>query len=79
MIAHKTMFNKDNTIKSADELKEMFTSAGLSPEDEIVTYCTAGIRSAHMALVMQMVGFHKARNYDATFYEWAAIKELPLE
>lgn len=79
LIAHKTMFNKDNTIKSDDELKQMFISAGLTPDDEIVTYCTAGIRSAHMALVMRMVGFDKARNYDASFYEWAAMKQLPLE
>ena len=79
LIAFETMFNKDNTIKSDDELKQMFNSAGLKPEDEIITYCTAGIRSAHMALVMRMVGFHKARNYDASFYEWAAMKELPLE
>jgi thiosulfate/3-mercaptopyruvate sulfurtransferase len=79
LIAFETLFNKDNTIKNDDELKQMFNSAGLKPEDEIITYCTAGIRSAHMVLVMRMVGFDKARNYDASFYEWAAMKELPLE
>ncbi|WP_338826806.1 sulfurtransferase [Neomoorella thermoacetica] len=72
-------FNSDGTIKSTDELKQIFTQAGLRPEDEIVTYCTKGIRSAHMALLLRMAGFTKTRNYDASFYEWAGNTSLPLE
>jgi thiosulfate/3-mercaptopyruvate sulfurtransferase len=79
LIAFEEMFNPDHTLKSTAELAQMFQAAGLKPEDEIVAYCTAGIRSAHMALVMRMAGFPKARNYDASFYEWAAMKELPLK
>lgn len=78
-IPYESMFDKDGILKSSDELKEILTSAGLSPEDEIVTYCTAGIRSAHMALTMRAVGFEKARNYDASFHEWAGDSSLPLE
>jgi thiosulfate/3-mercaptopyruvate sulfurtransferase len=79
LIAFEEMFAKDHTVKSTPELQQMFQAAGLKPEDEIVTYCTAGIRSAHMALMMRMAGFAKARNYDASFYEWAGMKQLPLE
>jgi 3-mercaptopyruvate sulfurtransferase SseA len=57
----------------------MAVMAGLQPEYPIVTYCTAGIRSAHMALVLRMAGFANARNYDASFYEWAGMEDLPLE
>jgi 3-mercaptopyruvate sulfurtransferase SseA len=32
-----------------------------------------------MALLMRMVGFEKARNYDGSFYEWAGDPSLPLE
>jgi thiosulfate/3-mercaptopyruvate sulfurtransferase len=79
LIDFKTLFAPDNRVKSTSELRKMFESAGLRPEDEIVIYCTAGIRSAHMALVMRMVGYAKTRNYDASFYEWAGMKQLPLE
>lgn len=79
LIAFETLFAPDNTVKSTSELRRMFEAAGLKPEDDIVTYCTAGIRSAHMALVLRMAGLTKARNYDASFYEWAAMKQLPLE
>jgi thiosulfate/3-mercaptopyruvate sulfurtransferase len=73
------LFNEGGTIKNRQALRQLFQEAGLKPEDEIVAYCTAGIRSAYMALVLRMIGFDNARNYDASFYEWAARKNLTLE
>lgn len=78
-IPFENMFNKDGTLKSSSDLKTLFTAAGLSPDDEIVTYCTKGIRSAYMALALRMTGFERARNYDASFYEWAGNKKLSVE
>ncbi|MGI6648831.1 MAG: sulfurtransferase [Bacillota bacterium] len=75
----ENMFNQDGTLKSSDEIKQLFTAAGLNLDDEIVTYCTAGIRSAHMSQVMRMVGFTKARNYDASYHEWAGNQSLTVE
>ncbi|MCF8090423.1 MAG: hypothetical protein K9K63_17815 [Desulfotignum sp.] len=79
LISFDTMFEKNGKLKSPAKLTRLFQSAGLKPDDPIVTYCTAGIRSAHMALILRMAGFAKARNYDASFYEWAGMKDLPLE
>jgi thiosulfate/3-mercaptopyruvate sulfurtransferase len=79
LISFDDMFEKNGLLKSPGELTELFERAGLQPEDTIVTYCTAGIRSAHMALVLRMAGFVNARNYDASFYEWAGMKDLLLE
>ncbi|MDU1686829.1 MAG: rhodanese-like domain-containing protein, partial [Clostridium perfringens] len=64
------VYNEDGTIKSEKELNEIFKKAGLTKEQEIVTYCTAGIRSAHLALILNMLGYN-AKNYDASYYEWA--------
>lgn len=64
------VYNEDGTIKSEAELNKIFKDAGLTKEQEIVTYCTAGIRSAHLALILNMLGYH-AKNYDASYYEWA--------
>lgn len=77
-IPFKEVFNDDGTVKSTQKLKDLFTKAGLKPEDEIVTYCTKGIRSAHMAILLRMAGFEKAKNYDASFYEWAGNEALPV-
>lgn len=77
-IPYKEVFGDDGRVKSTLELKQLFTKAGLKPEDEIVAYCTKGIRSAHMTLLLRMAGFEQAQNYDASFYEWAGNEKLPL-
>ena len=75
-IRYTDLFNSDSTLKSNEELTKLFEDAGLTKEDHIVTYCTAGIRSAYMQLVMEMCGFGNAENYDESFYRWCAVEEL---
>lgn len=73
------VFNQDGTIKTQSELEALFSSLGINKEDEIVSYCTKGIRSAHLTLVLRLAGYENARNYDASIYEWAGNKDLPLD
>lgn len=47
---------------AGEELTAMLETAGLSEEDTIVTYCTAGIRSAYMQLILEMRGFENSIN-----------------
>ena len=75
-IKYTDLFNSDSTLKSNDELKAMFEEAGLTTEDHIVTYCTGGIRSAYMQLVMEMCGFENSENYDESYYRWCAVEEV---
>ncbi|GAA0746084.1 sulfurtransferase [Clostridium oceanicum] len=73
------VFNDDETLKSEKEIKDMLTKAGIKKDDQILTYCTAGIRSAHLALILKMVGYDNVKNYDGSYYRWAAEKDLKLE
>lgn len=73
-----SMFNDDGTLKSVADLGALFDKVGLGPNDDIVVYCTKGIRSAHMTLVLRGLGFAKVRNYDASFYEWAGNSALEV-
>jgi thiosulfate/3-mercaptopyruvate sulfurtransferase len=66
------LYNEDGTLKNKDEIVKIMEKAGVKKEDSIATYCTAGIRSAHMALALKNAGFENVRNYDSSFYEWAA-------
>lgn len=70
------LFNEDSTLKSNDDIVKMFEEEGISKDDQIVTYCTAGIRSAYMQLVLEMCGFENTKNYDESFYRWCAVEEL---
>lgn len=75
-IRYTDLFNGDSTLKSNEEIVKLFEEAGLTTEDHIVTYCTGGIRSAYMQLVMEMCGFENSENYDESFYRWCAVEEL---
>lgn len=75
-IRYTDLFDGDSTLKSKEEITKMFEDAGLSKDDHIVTYCTGGIRSAYMQLVLEMCGFENSENYDESFYRWCAIEEL---
>ena len=70
------LFDDDNVLKSNEEITAMFEQAGLSREDTIVTYCTAGIRSAYMQMVLEMCGFENSLNYDESYYRWCAVQEV---
>lgn len=78
-LTFNSLLNEDGTFKSADELEAIFKAAGLNKEDEIVTYCTAGIRSAHLALTLRMMGYNNVKNYDESFYTWAKDDSLKIE
>jgi len=73
------VLNEDGTFKDVETLAEIFTAAGLEKEDKIVTYCTAGIRSAHLQIALEMAGYENAQNYDASFYEWSGNDEVSVE
>lgn len=70
-LPYSDLYNVDGTPKSIADMKAIFEGLGLKPEDEIVTYCTVGIRSGFTAEELRMCGFTKAKNYNGSFSEWA--------
>lgn len=73
------LYNSDGTVKSQKDIETLLSSKGINKNDEIVTYCTKGIRSADMELLLKMTGYDKTKNYDASFYEWAGNETLTVE
>lgn len=77
-ISYKDLLEADGTLKPVENLEKVFEEAGLSKSDQIVTYCTAGIRSAHFAEILTMLGYDNVMNYDESFYVWANTPEMKL-
>ncbi|NLA70171.1 MAG: sulfurtransferase, partial [Clostridiales bacterium] len=75
-IKYTDLFEENGTLKSNDDITKMFTDAGLSEDDQIVTYCTAGIRSAYMQLIMSDCGFKNVKNYDESYYRWCVTQDV---
>lgn len=76
---YRDAFNPDGTVKTVAELKDMFVQAGLKPGDEVISYCTVGIRSGFMTELLRMCGYENAKNYNASFSEWAGDPNNPIE
>src|SRR5690606_1321060 len=63
--------NEDGTFKSGDELRELYSGEGITPDQDIVVYCRIGERSAHSWFVLhELLGYPKVRNYDGSWTEW---------
>ena len=77
-IPREAFMNADNTIKSADDIKAMLSQHGITQDQEIICYDTAGVRGAFVTMVLRLADYTKSLNYDAGFQAWAGNAELPL-
>jgi len=72
--------NEDGTFKSADELKELYEGAGITPDKEIIAYCRIGERSSHTWFVLQeLLGYGNVKNYDGSWTEYGSLVGAPVE
>lgn len=69
----------DGAFKPADELRQMYESAGVTPDKEIITYCQGGYRAAHAYLALRLLGYPRVRNYTGSWKEWGDRDDLPIE
>jgi len=71
---------EDGTFKSADELRELYTSKGVLNGNDIIAYCRIGERSAHTWFVLhELLGQDDVKNYDGSWTEWGSLVNVPIE
>src|SRR5262249_43010013 len=62
----------------ADDLAALLSDAGITPANPVITYCQGGIRAAHAAFVLALLGYDNVRVYDGSMREWANCEDTPL-
>jgi thiosulfate/3-mercaptopyruvate sulfurtransferase len=71
---------EEGTFKSADELRELYRSKGITPDKDVIAYCRIGERSSHTWFVLhELLGFERVRNYDGSWTEWGTLVGVPIE
>jgi thiosulfate/3-mercaptopyruvate sulfurtransferase len=71
---------EDGTFKSADELRELYGSKGVTAEKAVIAYCRIGERSSHTWFVLHyLLGYPNVRNYDGSWTEWGSLIGAPIE
>lgn len=70
----------DGTFKSAEELRQLYDSQGITPDKEIIAYCRIGERSSHTWFVLTfLLGYPDVKNYDGSWTEWGNLVDAPIE
>ena len=57
--------------RDIDELRDEWTSLGVTHETEVVVYCRSGMRAAHTYMVLKHAGYGRVRLYDGSWQEWS--------
>ena len=74
------MVNEDGTLKSADELKNLYESINITTDKEIMTYCVIGERASYTWFVLKyLVGYPNVKTYDGSWLEQSNNMENPIE
>jgi len=75
-----TAVREDGTFKSADELRSIYGSRGITADKEVVAYCRIGERSSHTWFALHyLLGYPNVRNYDGSWTEWGSLIGVPIE
>jgi len=71
--------NDDGTFKSDDELKQIYTEAGVDWGRDTIAYCRIGERSSHTWFVLkELLGQENVKNYDGSWTEYGSLVGVPL-
>jgi thiosulfate/3-mercaptopyruvate sulfurtransferase len=71
--------NPDATLKDFAAIKESLEERGLHAGQEVVCYCTGGVRSGWLYFIFKLLGYHRVRNYPGSWWEWSRDFAAPTE
>ena len=75
-----TAVAEDGSFKSADELRELYQSQGISGDQPVIAYCRIGERSSHSWFALRyLLGIDNTTNYDGSWTEYGSVVGVPIE
>lgn len=67
------ILNADGTFKSAAEIKAAYAAVGVTKDTKVILYCGTGLlASASWFALTQILGNSNVKNYDGSWFEFAA-------
>ena len=70
----------DGTFKPPDELRRLYESRDVHPDNEVIAYCRIGERSSLTWFTLTyLLGYPRVRNYDGSWTEWGSLVGAPVD
>jgi thiosulfate/3-mercaptopyruvate sulfurtransferase len=70
----------DGTFRPIAELRDLYASARVTPDLQVVAYCRIGERSSHTWFVLhELLDYPDVRNYDGSWTEYGSLVGVPIE
>ncbi len=67
------------TFRGNEELAQVFSTAHISPQQQVVAYCNGGVAATTVLFSLAMLGYPSLTNYDGSWNEWGKRQDLPTE
>jgi thiosulfate/3-mercaptopyruvate sulfurtransferase len=72
--------DEDGKFKSDDELRALYSGAGVDLAKDTIAYCRIGERSAHTWFVLhELLGQPNVKNYDGSWTEYGSLVGVPIK
>ena len=76
-IVFESVYDDTNHLLPEARLREMFTQAGVKPNDTVVAYCHVGQQATALLFAAEALGYN-VKLYDGSFQDWQR-RQLPVE
>ena len=77
-VFYKDFLNADDTMKSPDEMRQVFLEAGVDLDKPVITSCGSGVTAAILSLGLTRMGKTDHSLYDGSWTEWGMFPTLPI-
>ncbi len=76
-IPSASLFNADNSMKTGEELRQLFLDAGTDFSRPIITSCGSGVTAAILLAGLELLGKTDVTLYDGSWSEWGLDPATP--
>jgi len=77
-VFYKDLLKADDTMKSPDEMRQVFLEAGVDLDKPVITSCGSGVTAAILSLGLTRIGKTDHSLYDGSWTEWGMFPTLPI-
>jgi thiosulfate/3-mercaptopyruvate sulfurtransferase len=72
---YRALLDEEGRLRPASEVRSLLDDRGIAADKRVVAYCTGGVRSAWLTVVLAHLGYERVANYAGSGWDWAAAPE----